>query len=187
MDFVSFTEPGKFEVIMTRFATATFARGYYRQLVREIGLTGDEIVMDFGSGSGMTSRYIAEGLSKGDGHLTCVDISRIWIEVAKKRTKSFSNVDYRVGEISSLDIDDKSYDMVVVSFVLHDVEEQKRSVIVNELVRRLKPGGRIVIKEPTKRDHGMEPSDIRMLMSGAGLKEEESKSLKSRFDAIYRK
>jgi ubiquinone/menaquinone biosynthesis C-methylase UbiE len=107
--------------------------------------------------------------------------------VAKKRTKSFSNVDYRVGEISSLDIDDKSYDMVVVSFVLHDVEEQKRSVIVNELARRLKPGGRIVIKEPTKSDHGMEPSDIRMLMSGAGLKEEESKSLKSRFDAIYRK
>jgi len=184
---VSFTEPGRFEVIMTRFATATFARGYYGRLAREIGLTGNETVMDFGVGSGMASRYLAEDLSKGDGHLTCVDISRVWIEVAKKRTKSFSNVDYKLGEISSLDIGDKSYDVVVVSFVLHDVDEQERPIIANELARKLKPGGRIVIKEPTGSDHGMDPSDIRLLMSGAGLKEVESTSLKGRFDAVYLK
>ena len=184
---MSSNEPGRLETIMTRFATATFARGYYRNLAREIVLTGNEIVMDLGSGSGMAAKFIANELLKGDGHLTCVDVSRVWIEVAKKRTRSFSNIDYELGDISTLDIGDGSYDVVLVSFVLHDVDKDRRRVIVDELARKLKPCGRIVIREPTKNRHGMDPNDIRFLMTGAGLKEVESASLKGRFDATYLK
>jgi len=180
-------EPGKLETVMTRFATATFGRGYYRKLASEVVLTGNETVMDFGSGSGMAAKYLAEHLSKGDGRLTCVDISRVWIEMAKKRTRLFSNVDYKLGHISTLEVGDKSYDVVLVSYVLHDVETQERPIIVSELASKLKPGGRIVIKEPTKRNHGIDPSDIRSLMSGAGLIEVVSSSPRGRFDATYLK
>lgn len=182
---MSSTEPGKLEAIVTRFATATFGRGYYRKLASEVVLTGNETVMDFGSGAGMAAKYLAKDLSKGDGRLTCVDISKAWIEMAKKRTRLFSNVDYKIGHISTLEVGDKSYDVVLVSYVLHDVETQERPTIVSELASRLKPGGRIVIREPTKKNHGMDPNDIRSLMSGAGLREVESVFLKGRFDATY--
>ncbi|MGD0057292.1 MAG: class I SAM-dependent methyltransferase [Methanomassiliicoccales archaeon] len=70
-------EPGRLEAIMTRFAPATFALGYHKKLARKTVLTGNEMVIDFGSGSGMGARYLAKELSKGDGHLTCVDISGV--------------------------------------------------------------------------------------------------------------
>jgi len=184
---VSFNEPGKLETIMTRFATATFARGYYRNLAREIVLTGNEMVMDFGSGSGMAAKFIAKELLTGDGHLTCVDVSRVWIEVAKKRTRFFSNIDYKLGDISTLVIGDGSYDVILISFVLHDVDKGERRVIVDGLAKKLRPRGRIVIREPTKSRHGMDPNDIRFLMIGAGLKEVESTYVKGRFDATYLK
>jgi ubiquinone/menaquinone biosynthesis C-methylase UbiE len=184
---MSFREPGRIETVMTRLATATVASGYYKHLVRDIGLQGNEKVMDFGSGSGMASRYIAERLSNGEGHLTCVDVSKVWIEVAKKRTKAFSNVDFKLGEIASLDIENGSYDVIIISFVLHDVDKNQRQGIVNEIVNKLKFGGRIVIREPTRSDHGMDPADLRNVMVDAGLTESESKRVGSRFDAVYRK
>jgi ubiquinone/menaquinone biosynthesis C-methylase UbiE len=184
---MSFREPGRIETMMTRLATATVASGYYKRLVRDIGLQGNERVMDFGSGSGMASRYIAERLTDGEGHLTCVDVSKVWMGVAKKRTKAFSNVDFKLGEITSLDIENGSYDVIIISFVLHDVDKHERQGMVNEIANKLKSGGRIVIREPTRSDHGMDPTDLRTVMMGAGLTESEGKKVGSRFDAVYRK
>ena len=57
---VSSNEPGRLEAIMTRFGIATFALGYYKKLTRKTVLTGNGMVMDFGSGSRMGARYLAK-------------------------------------------------------------------------------------------------------------------------------
>lgn len=179
-----FKEPGSFEVWLTKLATAIVAKSLYKEFVDRIGLSGDERVMDYGSGAGMGSRYIAMSLSKG-GHLTCVDISKNWMEVAKKRTRDFSNVDYRLGRLRELDIPDSSYDVIVVSFVLHDVEPEERPAMVRELVRKMKPGGRIFLREPTGKQHGMRIEQVRELMSDAGMREARSLVGKKLFEATY--
>ncbi|MGD0057293.1 MAG: class I SAM-dependent methyltransferase [Methanomassiliicoccales archaeon] len=106
--------------------------------------------------------------------------------MTKKRIRFFSNIDYRLDDMSILEVGDKLYD-VVVSFVLYEMDTHDRPIIVNELARKFDPGIRIVTKEPTKSHHGIDPNDIRFLMSSASLKEVESASLKGGFDATHLK
>jgi ubiquinone/menaquinone biosynthesis C-methylase UbiE len=144
-----------------------------------MGLTGSEIVLDYGSGSGRISRHIAQRLWQGNGHLTCVDVSTVWIDTVRKRLKKYTNIDFKLGDISSLAIDDDAYDVAVVHFVLHHIDERERQKKVGVLSRKLKAGGRLFVREPTREGHGTPVSEIRQLMSQAGLRERKSRMTRS--------
>ena len=164
----------------------------YKRYVDSFDLTGNEVVLDYGSGSGRISRHIAERLLSGKGHLTCVDVSKVWIETIQKRLKKYPNVDYTLGDIAALDIADNAYDIVVVHFVLHHVEKDQRQEKVDILARKLKPHGRLFIREPTREQHGTPAVEIRALMSTAGLHERESRMSRSLimgevFDGVFDK
>ena len=59
-----------------------------------MNLSGHEHVLDFGSGAGPSASYIAIKLSKGDGELTCLDISPTWITVIKARLADYKNINF---------------------------------------------------------------------------------------------
>ncbi len=88
-------------------------------------------------------------LARRRGHLTCVDISRVWMDTARKRLKKYPNVDFKLGDVSDLDIEDGAYDVVVIHFVLHHVDKNVRAENVSSLPHKLKEGGRLFISEPT--------------------------------------
>ncbi len=104
-------EPGIIEIFLT-VASGMLFRGMYREYVDRLGLKGSEHVLDFGSGSGNPARFIAPRLAHGGGHLTCVDISKKWMEVARKRLGKYPNVEFKLGDIAALDIPNASYDIV---------------------------------------------------------------------------
>ena len=168
---MSFAKPNFFEVILIKYLEAPITEPFYRRYAESLGLKGDEKVLDFGSGYGGNARHIARILQKGDGRLSCVDISEFWLDVVKKKLKEYSNIDFKAGEISSLEIEDSCFDTIVVHFTLHDIEEDSRQEVARALARKLKDTGRLFIREPTKKKHGMQPEEIRELMTGAGLKE----------------
>jgi len=145
----------------------------YKRYVESFGLTGSEWVLDYGSGSGRIARHIAERLAPEGGHLTCVDVSTVWMDVVKKRLKQYSNVDFKLGDIASLDIPDDAYDVVVVHFVLHHVDADVRQKNVSILSQKLKKGGRLFIRDPIREEHGTPAHEIRQLMANAGLHERE--------------
>ena len=164
----------------------------YRRYVDSFDLTGNEVVLDYGSVSGRISRHIAERLLSGKGHLTCIDVSNVWIETIQKRLKKYPNVDYKLGDIAALDIADNAYDIVVVHFVLHHVKEDQRQEKVDILTRKLRPHGRLFIRKPTREQHGTPALEIRALMSTAGLHERESRMSRSLimgevFDGVFDK
>ena len=164
----------------------------YRRYVDSFDLTGNEVVLDYGSVSGRISRHIAERLLSGKGHLTCIDVSNVWIETIQKRLKKYPNVDYKLGDIAALDIADNAYDIVVVLFVLHHVKEDQRQEKVDILARKLRPHGRLFIRKPTREQHGTPALEIRALMSTAGLHERESRMSRSLimgevFDGVFDK
>ena len=164
----------------------------YRRYVDSFDLTGNEVVLDYGSVSGRISRHIAERLLSGKGHLTCIDVSNVWIETIQKRLKKYPNVDYKLGDIAALDIADNAYDIVVVHFVLHHVKEDQRQEKVDILARKLRPHGRLFIRKPTREQHGTPALEIRALMSTAGLHERESRMSRSLimgevFDGVFDK
>jgi len=168
---MSFTKPSFFEDILIKYLEAPLTEPLYRRYVESLNLKGHEQVLDFGSGYGGNARHIAQILQKGEGRLTCVDISQFWLGVVKKKLKDYSNVDFKAGWISDLDLEDSFFDAIVVHFTLHDIEKDSRQEVAKTLARKLKETGKLFIREPTKKKHGMQPEEIRELMAEAGLKE----------------
>ena len=172
---MGFKEPNFIQVGLLMFVADILARSAYRKLINRLDLKGNESVLDFGSGSGAASKYIAQDLLKGNGRLTCVDMSKVWMKIIKKKLKKYPHVEFKLGDISEIDIDGGSYDVILINFVLHDVEEGVRQRTVNALSRALKETGKLYIKEPTSKFHGMPAEQIRELMKRGGLKEVSSK------------
>jgi ubiquinone/menaquinone biosynthesis C-methylase UbiE len=131
---------------------------YYGRRVHSLGLMGDERVLDFGAGPGVAALHFARALSKGEGRLTWVDVSQGWMEAAQRTLRT-------------LDLEDDAYDLVFIHFVLHDVSKSDRPGVVHHLARVLRPGGKVILREPTSKDHGIAPSELRSLMNNAGLQE----------------
>lgn len=158
----------------------------YKDYIRTLNLKGNERVLDFGSGSGAGSKHLAKILDKG-GHLTCVDISKYWIEKAKKRMKCYDNVNFLLGQLPELKLDSNSFDVIYIFYALHDVSKDLRNGLVSEFFRILKNEGRLYIKEPQRENDGMPIEEITELMKSNGFYQESSKTYKGTYSAVYRK
>lgn len=159
----------------------------YTNYIKTLNLKGNERVLDFGSGSGAGSKHLAKVLQKGNGHLTCIDISAYWMKKAKKRMKKYTNVDFLLGQLPDLNLKSNSFDAIYVFYTLHHVPQNLRNDIVKEFFKILKEDGRLYIKEPQRKNDGMPISEICDLMQKNGFHQEHSKTEKASFSAIYSK
>lgn len=159
--------PPALEVFLTMLIGKTFLSPYYRSFARGLNLKGNEKILDFGSGSGVCSRHIAARLQKG-GQLHCLDISEVWQTVIRKNLRRFKNVNYYLGHIADVDLPDNYYDMVVIHFVIHEILAEERSLVMKKITRKLKPSGRVIIREP--QGHGLTMKEMESVTQLAGLK-----------------
>jgi ubiquinone/menaquinone biosynthesis C-methylase UbiE len=143
---------------------------YHPKYVRSLNFSGNEQVLEFGSGGGCLSRALAHALQNG-GSLSCIDTSHYWITKAQSRLKPFTNIEFFTGEITRMQLPEAKFDAVVIHFVLHDVLPAARSDVMDALAKTLHPEGVLHIREPAKPGHGMPVSEIRALMRSAGLRE----------------
>jgi len=158
----------------------------YSPYIKSLGIKGNERILDFGCGGGISSRCIAKKLTKG-GFLTCVDTSKFWMKKAETRLRKYNNVEFKTGDIRDLDIPDSSYDIMSMVHVIHDIAPELRQAIVKSLAAKLKAGGKLFIIEPTKKTHGMPIEEIRTLMSNAGLVETNKSIKKSSYEGEFTK
>lgn len=166
---MSFENPGFFEEARMELLWNRLGKFRYKKFIDELPLKSDENALDFGCGGGAVSKHIAKRLSKGN--LVCIDTSSFWLEKAKKRMKECSNVEYICEKIENADLPEEYYNSVFIHFVLHDIHERERQELVDVLAAKLKEKGCIYIREPTRRDHGMKPEEIKQYMNYAGLSE----------------
>ncbi len=155
------------------------SRFSHPDFVKKLGLSGSERVLEFGSGGGCLSRVLARTLSP-DGALSCVEISPYWMEKARQRLKVFTNIEYLQGDILTMSMPENHFDVIIIHFVLHDIEPAARIDVVGALSKCLRPEGTVFIREPAKPEHGMPLSEIRALMRDAGLREIRTGCTKSR-------
>jgi ubiquinone/menaquinone biosynthesis C-methylase UbiE len=161
-------------------------RFMYKPYIESFDLKGDEHVLDFGCGGGVESRYIVEQL-QGNGHLTCADISKYFMERAQKRLKKYRNVVFMLGDIRELSIPECSFDVICTIHVIHDIAPDERQDIVNALSRKIKPGGIFYIWEPIKVSHGMPVAEVRELLSKAGFQESAYETTKLTYKGKFLK
>ena len=157
----------------------------YNPYFKTFELSGNEKILDFGCGGGAGACCLAKLLNDG-GHLTCVDVSNYWIDKAKCRLERYTNVECLAGDIRELDIPERSFDIISIFHVIHDIAPEERQSISDRLATLLNRNGKLFIREPIKESHGMPVSEILTLLTNSGFKEIQSDVGKSEYKGIFK-
>jgi ubiquinone/menaquinone biosynthesis C-methylase UbiE/DNA-binding HxlR family transcriptional regulator len=104
------------------------------------------VIADLGAGDGSFSLLLAQSATK----VIAVDSSAKMIEFARDQARRHhvKNIDYRLGDMEELPIDDEAVDLVFYSQSLHHALHPQHAIA--EAARILRPGGRIAILDLAK-------------------------------------
>ncbi len=154
--------------------------GYFSEEVRAAAIAKAYLrpemeVADVGSGTG----FIAAGLAPLAKHVHVVDGSPAMLEAARKNLAQFGNIEYHLADGQSLPFPDGSLDAAFANMYLHHCPDPLAAI--REMVRILKPGGRLVITDADAHTHtwmreemadvwlGFERDQVRSWFQEAGL------------------
>ena len=127
-------------------------------------------VLECACGTGAISVFIAPVCKE----LIVSDYSVGMLKQAKKKLKNYDNIDYRRVDITDIEAEDNSFDVVVAGNVIHLLPDPQRAM--NELTRVCKDGGRLVIPTYINGDEGTNKLAVKFL-------EKLGASFKCQFDA----
>ncbi len=103
-------------------------------------------ILDLGSGAG-NDAFIAASMTGPDGLVIGVDMTQAMIDKANenKTRLGITNVDFRLGDIEDLPVDDASVDVVLSNCVLNLVPDKERAF--REIARVTRQGGHFSISD----------------------------------------
>ncbi len=100
---------------------------------------GAPLILDLGCGTGMASRRLAPRLP-ADARLVAGDLVPAMLAQARQLAPKIPVVQF---DAVRLPFPDRTFDLVVCTFALHHIREQRRTL--GEAHRVLKPGGRLLV------------------------------------------
>ena len=154
--------------------------GYFTAAMRDdaiarAGLPPSAVVADVGTGTG----FVLQGLLPHASRLVGFDASAEMLAVARANLASHAHVELRQAEGEALPADTGAFDAVFANMYLHHAPDPAHAI--DEMVRILKPGGRLVVTDLDAHDQqwmrsemadhwlGFPREDVRHWFHAAGL------------------
>ena len=121
-------------------------------------LKAGEVVLDLGSGAGVDV-FLAANKVGPTGRVIGVDMTEEMVDKAKSiaRDHGYHNVEFRLGEIENLPVEDKSVDTVISNCVINLSPDKTK--VFQEACRVLKPKGRLIVSDIVS--EGALPAEIK--------------------------
>lgn len=103
-------------------------------------------VLDLGSGAG-NDCFVARAMVGDSGHVTGLDFTQEMIEKAEMNNLKlgYKNIDFILGDIEQMPLQDDSYDVVISNCVINLVPDKSKAFA--EINRVLKPGAHFCISD----------------------------------------
>jgi 2-polyprenyl-3-methyl-5-hydroxy-6-metoxy-1,4-benzoquinol methylase len=98
-------------------------------------------VLDFGCGYGMLSNFLA--LKSPDRRVLGIDLNKARIEVAKRSSKGHPEVSFQLGDVRDFQV--IPFDAVVMTDVLHHIDDDKVQVLLRIIRTCLSDSGVLVV------------------------------------------
>jgi ubiquinone/menaquinone biosynthesis C-methylase UbiE len=105
----------------------------------------EDVAVDLGAGTGFVTMALAPKVTS----VLAVDISAAMTESLAKNAAEggLVNVTTEVADLTTFQLPEGSVDLVVSSYVLHHLLDPGKKALVQQAVRWLRPGGRLVIAD----------------------------------------
>ena len=116
-----------------------------RKLIQRLDIKEDHNILEIGPGPGYFSTHIAKKLKRG--RLVLLDIQQEMLDISKKRLdkRKITNVDYKLSDGNSFDLESNYFDRVFMVTVIGEVENKDK--YLKEIYRILKDDGVLSISE----------------------------------------
>jgi arsenite methyltransferase len=147
-----------FMLTIVGFSLHTTLRGKFEvwaELLDQLGLRGDERILDMGCGRGavllLAAQHLTTGRAVGVDLWRGVDQSGNCADATRRNAVAegvADRVELHTGDMTALPFEDNSFDVVVSSLAIHNIRGRAgRTKAVDEAVRVLRPGGRLMIAD----------------------------------------
>ena len=131
---------------------------YWRKvLTKMVQAFGPKEVIDLATGSGDVAFKLRDRLGK-EVPVTGLDFCEPMLEEAREKKSaksSYSDLKFSFGDCMALPLEDDSADAVTISFGVRNFEDRQKGL--KEILRVLRPGGRLYVLEFSQPDRWFQP------------------------------